>query len=86
MKRLQEDTMTKMAVLGRGSMRDRRQEEQLRRSGDPKFNHLSEELHVEITAFAPPAEAYARVAYALTEVREAHNVLDSVDFLYKVVI
>jgi hypothetical protein len=45
------------------------QEEELRISGDPKFLHLLEELHVEITAFAPPAEAHARIAYALAEVR-----------------
>ena len=46
------------------------QEEELRASNDPKYQHLHEELHVEITAFAPPAEAHARVAYALTEVRK----------------
>ncbi|PNF14828.1 hypothetical protein B7P43_G06331 [Cryptotermes secundus] len=129
LKRLQEDTMTKMAILGRGSMRDKHklahkspplvsilsqinqiytipsrlvhynsviceyflpslrvacdqsvvplsrfltsafQEEELRCSGDPKFSHLSDDLHVEITAFAPPAEAHARIAYALAEVR-----------------
>ncbi|XP_068084314.1 KH domain-containing, RNA-binding, signal transduction-associated protein 2-like [Anabrus simplex] len=69
LKRLQEDTMTKMAILGRGSMRDKHKEEELRCSGDPKFSHLSDDLHVEITAFAPPAEAHARIAYALAEVR-----------------
>ena len=46
------------------------QEEELRASNDPKYQHLQEELHVEITAFAPPAEAHARIAYALTEVRK----------------
>ena len=45
------------------------QEEELRQSGDPKFGHLSEDLHVEVTAVAPPAEAHARIAYALTEIR-----------------
>lgn len=45
------------------------QEEKLRTSGDLKFSHLKDDLHVEITAFAPPAEAHARIAYALTEVR-----------------
>ncbi|CAG4939305.1 unnamed protein product [Colias eurytheme] len=69
LKRLQEDTMCKMAVLGRGSMKDRQKEEELRMSGDPKFSHLSEELHVEISAFATPAEAHARIAYALAELR-----------------
>ena len=70
LKQLQEETMTKMAVLGRGSMRNKQQEEELRNSTDPKHSHLREELHVEITAFASPAEAHARLAFALTEVEQ----------------
>ncbi|KAL7646849.1 UNVERIFIED_CONTAM: hypothetical protein RMT77_002105 [Armadillidium vulgare] len=69
LKRLQEETMTKMAILGRGSFRDKAKEEELRKNPDPKYGHLHEELHVEVTAHAPPAEAYARIAYALTEIR-----------------
>lgn len=69
MKRLQEETMCKMAVLGRGSMRDRKKEEELRASGDTRYAHLYEDLHVEISTFAAPAEAHARIAYALAEVR-----------------
>ncbi|CAL4064274.1 unnamed protein product, partial [Meganyctiphanes norvegica] len=69
LKRLQEETMTKMAILGRGSMRDKQKEEELRLTGDPKFLHLQDDLHVEVTAVAPPAEAHARLAYALTEIR-----------------
>jgi len=61
--------MCKMAVLGRGSMRDRRKEEELRGSGDSRYAHLFEDLHVEISTFAAPAEAHARIAYALAEVR-----------------
>lgn len=41
----------------------------MRASGDPKFSHLTEDLHVEISAYATPAEAYARIAYALVAVR-----------------
>ncbi|XP_049826743.1 KH domain-containing, RNA-binding, signal transduction-associated protein 2 isoform X2 [Aethina tumida] len=70
MKRLQEETMCKMAVLGRGSMKDRQKEEELRNSLDPKYGHLSDDLHVEISALGPPAEAHARVAFALAEVRK----------------
>ncbi|XP_015175468.1 PREDICTED: KH domain-containing, RNA-binding, signal transduction-associated protein 3 isoform X1 [Polistes dominula] len=70
MKRLQEETLCKMAVLGRGSMKDRQKEEECRMSLDPKYAHLSDDLHVEITALAPPAEAYARIAFALAEVRK----------------
>ena len=40
LKQLQEETMTKMAVLGRGSMRNKQQEEELRNSTDPKHSHL----------------------------------------------
>ncbi|XP_032523920.2 KH domain-containing, RNA-binding, signal transduction-associated protein 2-like isoform X2 [Danaus plexippus] len=70
MKQLQEETMCKMAILGRGSMKDRKKEEELRNSLDPKYAHLSDELHVEVSALAPPAEAYARIAYALAEVKK----------------
>lgn len=70
LKRLQEDTMCRMAILGRGCMRDRAKEEELRLSLDPKYAHLSDDLHVEISALGPPAEAHARVAFALAEVRK----------------
>ncbi|XP_046682720.1 KH domain-containing, RNA-binding, signal transduction-associated protein 2-like isoform X2 [Homalodisca vitripennis] len=70
LKRLQEDTMTKMAILGRGSMRDKQKEEEFRQALDPKYAHLSDDLHVEIAALAPPAEAHARIAYALAEIRK----------------
>ena len=54
------------------------QEEQLRASVDPKHAHLSEDLHVEISTFASPAEAHARLALALSEVR-AYLIPDSND-------
>ncbi|GBP73708.1 KH domain-containing, RNA-binding, signal transduction-associated protein 2 [Eumeta japonica] len=80
LKQLQEDTMCKMAVLGRGSMRDRQKEEEFRSSLDPKYAHLSDELHVEISALGPPAEAHARMAYALAEIRK-YLIPDSNDFI-----
>merc|ERR1719445_974335 len=67
-----------MAILGRGSMRNQEQEEQLRASADPKHAHLSEDLHVEISTFASPAEAHARLALALSEIR-AYLIPDSND-------
>ena len=82
MKRLQEDTMCKMAVLGRGSMKDRKKEEDLRLSGDPRYIHLSEDLHVEISTFAAPAEAHARIAYALAEVRRFLVPVSTTQFFY----
>ena len=58
-----------MAILGRGSMRDKHKEEEYRHSHEPRYKHLSDDLHVEITAYAAPAEAHARIALALTEIR-----------------
>ncbi|XP_046449686.1 protein quaking-B-like [Daphnia pulex] len=69
LKRLQEETLTKMAILGRGSMRDKHKEEEYRHSHEPRYRHLNDDLHVEITAYAAPAEAHARIALALTEIR-----------------
>lgn len=59
-----------MTVLGRNSMRDHAKEEELRNSGNPKYAHLSRDLHIEISTVAPPSEAYHRLAYALAEVRK----------------
>uniref|UniRef100_A0A182KBG1 K Homology domain-containing protein n=1 Tax=Anopheles christyi TaxID=43041 RepID=A0A182KBG1_9DIPT len=80
LKRLQEETLCKMAILGRGSMKDRKKEEELRLAMDPKYAHLNDDLHVEINALGPPAEAHARIAYALAEVRK-FLIPDSNDFI-----
>ncbi|XP_064485388.1 KH domain-containing, RNA-binding, signal transduction-associated protein 2-like [Ornithodoros turicata] len=69
LKRLQEETQTKMAILGRGSMRDKGKEEELRQLREPKYAHLQEELHVEVTTFAPPAEAYGRMGNAIAQLK-----------------
>lgn len=69
LKRLQEKTRTRMAIFGTGSCRSRQKEEELLATGDPKFCHLREPLHLQISALAPPAEAHLRIATALTEVR-----------------
>ncbi|OCT77198.1 KH domain-containing, RNA-binding, signal transduction-associated protein 3 [Xenopus laevis] len=70
LKRLQEDTLTKMSILGKGSMRDKAKEEELRKSGEAKYYHLNDDLHVLIEVFAPPAEAYARMGHALEEIKK----------------
>jgi len=41
----------------------------LRSQGDPKYSHLNEDLHVEITAYAAPAEAYRRMSSAIGEIQ-----------------
>uniref|UniRef100_A0A8C4QSM4 KH domain containing, RNA binding, signal transduction associated 2 n=1 Tax=Eptatretus burgeri TaxID=7764 RepID=A0A8C4QSM4_EPTBU len=70
LKRLQAETGTKMSILGKGCMRDKTKEEELRRGGEGKYFHLREELHVLIEVFAPPGEAYARMGHALKEVKK----------------
>uniref|UniRef100_A0A8C5NBQ1 K Homology domain-containing protein n=1 Tax=Gouania willdenowi TaxID=441366 RepID=A0A8C5NBQ1_GOUWI len=70
MKRLQEDTGVKMSILGKGSMRDKGKEEELRKSGEAKYAHLSNDLHVLIEVFAPPGEAYSRMSHALEEIKK----------------
>lgn len=80
LKRLQEDTLCKMAILGRGSMKDRKKEEELRSAMDPKYAHLNDDLHVEVNANGPPAEVHARIAYALAELRK-YLIPDSNDFI-----
>ncbi|KAJ7991369.1 hypothetical protein DPEC_G00283100 [Dallia pectoralis] len=70
LKRLQEDTLTKMSILGKGSMRDKEKEEELRKSGEAKYQHLNEDLHVLIEVFAPPAEAHNRMGHALEEIKK----------------
>ncbi|XP_028316571.1 KH domain-containing, RNA-binding, signal transduction-associated protein 1b [Gouania willdenowi] len=69
-KRLQEETGAKISVLGKGSMRDKTKEEGLRKGGEPKYAHLSMELHVFIEVFAPVPDAYLRMAHAMEEVKK----------------
>ncbi|XP_011185599.1 KH domain-containing, RNA-binding, signal transduction-associated protein 3 isoform X2 [Zeugodacus cucurbitae] len=70
LRRLQEETQCKIVIKGRNSIRDRTKEEEMRESGDPRFAHLNRSLYVEISTIAPPAECYARIAYALAEIRK----------------
>jgi len=66
MKDFQEKTGTKLYVLGRGSMTDKKKEEDLRQSGG-KYAHLNQDLHVRLESFAHPVEAYRRMSAALHE-------------------
>ncbi|XP_031555837.1 KH domain-containing, RNA-binding, signal transduction-associated protein 2-like isoform X2 [Actinia tenebrosa] len=69
-KRLQNSTGTKMSILGKGSMRDKEKEEELKATGDAKYNHLSEDLHVLIEVEAPPGQAHARLGIAIEEIKK----------------
>ena len=60
-----DDTHCRFKIQGRGSMRDKDEEERLRLTKDPKYNHLFDDLHVEIETVAEPPEAFARISLAL---------------------
>ncbi|KRX14291.1 KH domain-containing, RNA-binding, signal transduction-associated protein 2 [Trichinella nelsoni] len=60
-------TKCRIYVLGRGSSRDKSREEELLATGDPKFTHLKDPLHVRIEVIAPPYIAFQRLACALSE-------------------
>ena len=51
-------------------MQSRLQEDDLRKEGDPKYNHLNDELHVLVEVFCPAAEAHSRMAHALSELKK----------------
>lgn len=70
LKRLQAETGCKMSILGKGSMRDKNKEDELRKGNDPKFQHLNYELHVLVEVFSTPIDAHARMSHALVELRK----------------
>ena len=42
----------------------------MRTSGDPKYTHLEEDLHVLIEVEAPPGQAHARLGLAIEEIKK----------------
>ncbi|XP_055512103.1 KH domain-containing, RNA-binding, signal transduction-associated protein 2-like isoform X2 [Leucoraja erinacea] len=70
LKRLQEDTGTKMSILGKGSMRDKAKEDELRKGEEAKYAHLNCDLHVLVEVFAPPTEAYSRMYHAMEKLKK----------------
>lgn len=68
LKALQKDCDAKISVLGKGSIKDKKKEEELIISDDAEHQHLKEALHVAIEVKGPRAEAHWRMANALTEV------------------
>lgn len=68
LRRIQEETGCRMAVFGRGSMRDKDREEECRLQGG-KYSHLNEELHVHVETFGHPVDVYRKLSFALHELR-----------------
>ncbi|BFZ16816.1 hypothetical protein BsWGS_19855 [Bradybaena similaris] len=69
LKALQDQTGCKMAIMGRGSMREKEKEEELRKEGG-KYAHLNEELHVLVECYTEMTDGYYRLAAALTELKK----------------
>ncbi|XP_034537950.1 protein quaking-B-like [Notolabrus celidotus] len=66
-KQLETETGCKIMVRGRGSMRDRKKEEQNR--GKPNWEHLNEDLHVLITVEDAQNRAEIKLKRAVEEVK-----------------
>lgn len=67
-KELEQFTGCKIMVRGKGSMRDKKKEEQNR--GKPNWEHLNEELHVLITVEDTVNRAEVKMAKAIEEVKK----------------
>ncbi|XP_048765203.1 KH domain-containing RNA-binding protein qki.L-like isoform X5 [Ostrea edulis] len=67
-KELEQFTGCKIMVRGKGSMRDKKKEEQNR--GKPNWEHLNEELHVLITVEDTINRAEVKMAKAMEEVKK----------------
>merc|ERR1712189_19175 len=68
LKELTKATKSKIAILGKGSMKDKAKEEELMTSDEKEHAHLKEPLHVLIDIKAPRADAHLRMHIALMEI------------------
>jgi len=68
LKELTRATKSKIAILGKGSMKDKAKEEELLKSEEEEHAHLKEPLHVLIDIKAPRADAHLRMHIALMEI------------------
>ncbi|KRZ24125.1 T-complex protein 1 subunit theta [Trichinella pseudospiralis] len=67
---LQQAADVKISIMGRGSVRDPEEEDRLLRSGDPKYKHLKDDLHVRISAYGVPSDAYKKLAIAIDQIQQ----------------
>ena len=68
LKRIQAETQTKISILGRGSMRDKKKEEELANSNEPGFEHLKDPLHILIEANPPYSNV--KLSASVAEIRK----------------
>lgn len=65
LKKLCTETNTRMAILGRGSTRDRNKEQELLESGAPEYQHIREPLHVRVESHGPCKQVWTNMAAAI---------------------
>merc|ERR1719378_82020 len=65
LKKLCTETNTRMAILGRGSTRDRNKEQELLESGAPEHQHIREPLHVRVESHGPCKQVWTNMAAAI---------------------
>ncbi|XP_023248250.1 protein held out wings isoform X2 [Copidosoma floridanum] len=80
-KQLEQETGCKIMVRGKGSMRDKKKEEQNR--GKPNWDHLTDELHVLLTVEDTENRAQLKLARAVEEVKKLLVPADGEDELKK---
>merc|ERR1712012_570590 len=80
-KQLEQETGCKVMVRGKGSMRDKKKEEQNR--GKPNWEHLNDELHVLITVEDTENRATLKLERAVDEVKKLLTVSEGEDELKK---
>jgi len=65
LKKICTETKTQLAILGRGSTKDRSKEDKLLESGLPEHQHLREPLHVRVISHGPLKEVWTNMAAAM---------------------
>ncbi|XP_059084082.1 protein held out wings-like isoform X2 [Tigriopus californicus] len=80
-KQLEQETGCKIMVRGKGSMRDKKKEDQNR--GKPNWEHLNDELHVLITVEDSENRGQLKLQRAVDEVKKLLTVSDGEDELKK---
>merc|ERR1711936_624577 len=73
-KQLEQETGCKIMVRGRGSMRDKKKEEQNR--GKPNWEHLNDELHVLITVEDSENRAKLKLERAVEEEKKKRQLME----------
>lgn len=68
LKRIQAETQTKMSILGRGSIKDKKKEEMMRMNNEPGYEHLNDDLHILVDAH-PPYSSF-KLAAGVAEVKK----------------